>query len=74
MHSIRLMRLSPWGSTRPDLHLLREVCLVNLGQYREAVSELRGLVATETAPPAAYADLGWLLSEWMVDTILRSRC
>jgi len=51
----------------PDLHLLREVCLVNLGYYQEAVTELEQLLRSGNAPAAAYADLGWLLSEWFED-------
>ena len=52
------------GFDVPDLHLMREVCLVNLDRYQEAITELQGVINTGDAPPAAYADLGWLLAEW----------
>jgi tetratricopeptide (TPR) repeat protein len=49
------------------LHELRAFCLTGLKRYHESVEELRMLVKRVDAPASAYADLGWMLTEWEED-------
>jgi len=49
------------------LHELRAFCLSALKRYHESVEELRSLVKRTDAPASAYADLGWMLTEWEED-------
>jgi len=55
-------------SSKSDLdvqsHLLREVCFVKLGNHEAAIDELQGLLNDGNAPVQAFADLGWLLTDW----------
>jgi tetratricopeptide (TPR) repeat protein len=50
-----------------NLALLREVCLVYVNRHEDAISVLRDLLATPSPPVQAYADLGWLLTDWRGD-------
>jgi tetratricopeptide (TPR) repeat protein len=49
------------------LRELRAFSLTLLKRYNDAIEELRKLVQRENAPASAYADLGWLLTEWDED-------
>lgn len=55
------------GLYSSDLALLREVCLVNVGRHEDAISVLKEMIGNGSSPVQAYADLGWLLSDWRED-------
>jgi tetratricopeptide (TPR) repeat protein len=55
------------GLDSTSLRLLRELVLVNLGRHKDAVRELNQIISKGDAPASAYADLGWLLSDWEDD-------
>lgn len=50
--------------TTSDSTLLKSTVLLRLQRSDEAIDVLQTLVNTGSAPAAAYAELGWLLSDW----------
>lgn len=47
-----------------DIALLESSVLVHLQKFDEAIEVLQSLINTGSAPPNAYAELGWLLADW----------
>jgi tetratricopeptide (TPR) repeat protein len=48
----------------PDSSLVTSAALINLQRGEDAIVVLQSLIDKGNAPPEAYAELGWLLSDW----------
>lgn len=51
----------------PDTSLLMSAALVNLQRFDDAIIVLQLLIERGVAPAGAYAELGWLLTDWKED-------